>query len=81
MENFAPFAVAVLVAHAAGAAYDAGALRLAAAHIVLRAVYQACYLFNLASLRSLAFMTAAGCVVALMVLPAVQALPADLLPF
>ena len=54
-ETFAPFAAAVLVAHVLGA--RAGLIdTLAVAFVVSRVVYVACYLADLASLRSAVWM-------------------------
>lgn len=67
-EAFAPFAAAVLVAHAAGA--DAGwSAILAVSFVALRAAYTALYIANVDRARSLAWLLGLGCVVGLFVLP------------
>lgn len=72
-ESFPLFAAAVLVALATGA--DAGWVNLLAiGHVVLRLVYGAVYLMDLASLRSLVWFAALGCSVAIFVL-ALGAMP------
>ena len=68
-EAFAPFAAAVLVAQQIGAPQgriDA----LALAFIVLRLGYGACYLADLATLRSIVWAAGLGCTIALFVLGA-----------
>ncbi len=67
-EAFAPFAAAVLIAHAAGADPTWSA-RLAIAFLVSRVLYTALYLADLASLRSLAWTAGFAATVALMALP------------
>ncbi len=65
-EAFPPFAAAVIIAHLA-AVPQARIDLLALAFIAARVVYGILYLANLPSLRSLAWMIATGCVVALFV--------------
>lgn len=68
-EALAPFGFAVLVAtitHASQGAVDL----LAGAWVALRIAYTACYLMNLASLRSVAWVAAYACVVTLFVISA-----------
>ncbi len=65
-EAFPPFAAAVIIAHLTSVPQpriDA----LALAFIAARIVYGVFYLMNLATLRSVAWMAATGCVVALFV--------------
>jgi uncharacterized MAPEG superfamily protein len=65
-EAFAPFAAGVIVAHLAGAPQgriDA----LAGAFIVLRVAYAWCYYADKASLRSVVWIAAIGCVIGLFV--------------
>jgi len=65
-EAFPPFAAAVIIAHLTSVPQpriDA----LALAFITARIVYGVFYLMNLATLRSVAWMAATGCVVALFV--------------
>jgi uncharacterized MAPEG superfamily protein len=67
-ETFAPFAVAVLIAHllaAPAARIDA----LAAIFVASRVVYVACYLANLASLRSAVWMVGFAATLGLFLLP------------
>lgn len=65
-EAFPPFAAAVIIAHLSGAAQSTIDM-LAIAFIVLRIIYGALYLANLAPLRSLAWMAGLGVVIALFV--------------
>ncbi len=65
-EAFPPFAAAVIIAHLA-AVPQARIDLLALAFIAARVVYGILYLANLPTLRSLAWMIATGCVVALFV--------------
>jgi len=65
-EAFPPFAAAVIIAHLL-AVPQARIDLLAMAFIAARVVYGILYLANLPSLRSLAWMIATGCVVALFV--------------
>jgi uncharacterized MAPEG superfamily protein len=68
-EAFAPFAAAVLVAQQVGAAQ--GRIdQLAVAFVVLRLVYGACYVADMATLRSLVWAGAMACTIALFVLGA-----------
>ena len=65
-EAFPPFAAAVIIAHLTSVPQpriDA----LALAFIAARIVYGVFYLMNLATLRTVSWMTATGCVVALFV--------------
>ena len=67
-EAFPPFALAVLVAHVGDA--DPTVLHvLATGFLVLRIAYQAAYLADLATLRSLLWTAAAACCVGLMLTP------------
>jgi uncharacterized MAPEG superfamily protein len=66
-EAFPLFAAAVLVAHLAGAAADR-IDQLALAFIVLRIGYAICYLAGWAVVRSLVWVAALGCCVALFVI-------------
>ncbi|WP_293393661.1 MAPEG family protein [Nevskia sp.] len=65
-EAFPPFAAAVIIAHLV-AVPQARIDLLAMAFIAARIVYGILYLANLPTLRSLAWMIATGCVVALFV--------------
>lgn len=67
-EGFAPFAVAVLVAHIGGgpAAWLDG---LAAAFVISRFAYLACYMVDLATLRSLVWTVGWFCTFALFLSP------------
>lgn len=65
-EAFPPFAAAVIIAHLAQVA-QARIDLLALAFIAARIAYGIFYLANLPTLRSLAWMAATGCVVALFV--------------
>lgn len=68
-ESFPLFASAVLVAQlAAGANAHADALALV--FVALRLVFGLCYLANLATLRSLAWLASMGCVVGLFIVAA-----------
>ena len=65
-EAFAPFAAAVIIAHAAGARHaviDA----LALAFIACRIVYSVLYITDRASLRSVAWIAGFGCVIGLFI--------------
>lgn len=64
LEAFPPFAAAVLIAVQAGAA-SARVDLYAMAFIAFRLGYGACYLANLATLRSLMWAGGMGCVIAL----------------
>jgi uncharacterized MAPEG superfamily protein len=67
LEAFAPFAAAVLVAQQLNA--PQGRIdTLAIAFIVLRLIYGACYLANLATFRSIVWAAGLGCTVALFLL-------------
>lgn len=69
VENFAPFAAAVIVGHQLGLAQ--GTLdRLALAFVALRVLHAVFYIANLATLRSLAFIGGLACTVAIFVLAA-----------
>ena len=63
-EAFPPFAAAVIIAHAVHAPQGRVDL-LAATFIVLRIIYGILYMADLATLRSIAWIAAVGCVVAL----------------
>ena len=68
-EALAPFGLAVLAATITGA--NAGTVNLlAGSWVALRICYTACYLMNLASLRSIVWVAAYACVVALFVVSA-----------
>ncbi len=67
-EAFAPFAAAVLVAHAAGAT-DHRATILSVAFVVARALYLGAYLANLDALRSAIWGIGFLCTAALFCLP------------
>jgi uncharacterized MAPEG superfamily protein len=67
-ETFPPFAVAVIIAHLAGAA-DHRASILAIAFVVARALYIAAYLANLDYLRSAVWVIGFLCTTALFCLP------------
>lgn len=68
-EAFPPFAAAVIIAHLV-AGPSASADQLALAFIVLRLAYGACYIANLATLRSLVWFGGTLCVVGLFVIAA-----------
>lgn len=70
-EAFAPFAAGVLMAQAAGVPANTVNL-LAIAFVVLRVLHGVFYLANWPPLRSLAWLGGFGCVVALMVLAAMN---------
>lgn len=65
-EAFPPFAAAVIIAHQAGAD-QATVDTLAVAFIVIRLIYGAMYIANLATLRSLVWTAGFACVVGLFV--------------
>lgn len=68
-ESFPLFASAVIIAHLlAGAQPSADALALA--FVALRLIFGLCYLLNLATLRSLAWLAGQACSIALFVLAA-----------
>jgi uncharacterized MAPEG superfamily protein len=69
LENFAPFAAAVIIGHQLGLAQ--GTLdKLALAFVALRVLHAVFYIANLATLRSIAFVGGLGCTVAIFVLSA-----------
>jgi len=65
-EAFPPFAAAVIIAHQAGAAQETIDM-LAIAFIIIRLVYGAMYVANLATLRSLVWTAGFACVVGLFI--------------
>jgi len=65
-EAFPLFAAAVIIAHLAGAA-QATIDGLAVAFVVLRVLYTLAYIYDRPTLRSLLWVAAVGCVVALFV--------------
>lgn len=65
-EAFPLFAAAVIIAHLAGAA-QATVDGLAVAFVVLRVLYTLAYIYDRPTLRSLLWVAAVGCVVALFV--------------
>lgn len=68
-EAFPPFAAATIIAHQLGVAQDR-IDALAIGFIVARLIYFVCYVANQANLRSLAWVAATGCWVAMLVLAA-----------
>ena len=68
-EGFAPFAAAIIIAHQLSVAQNQ-IDGLAIAYLILRIIYGICYVADLATLRSLAWMGSLGCVVALFILAA-----------
>jgi uncharacterized MAPEG superfamily protein len=68
-EAFSPFAAAVFVAHLGGAGADHRASILAIAFVVVRVLYIAVYLADLASVRSAIWSLGFLCTVALFCLP------------
>lgn len=66
-ETFALFAVAVLLAERAEVA-QATVDQLALGFVAARVAYSLCYIFNLATLRSLVWVAGTACIVALFVL-------------
>ncbi len=65
-ESFPPFAAAVIIAHVAGAPQGmTDALSLA--YLAARLVYGACYMADLATLRSLAWTAGVACTVGLFI--------------
>ncbi|WP_372718106.1 MAPEG family protein [Immundisolibacter sp.] len=69
LENFAPFAAAVIVGHQLGLAQ--GTLdQLALAFVALRTLHAAFYIADLATLRSLAYVGGLACIVAIFVMAA-----------
>ncbi len=66
-EAFAPFAAAVVIAHAAGAAQSQIDL-LAVSFIFLRIIYAICYVQDQHLMRSVVWFGAFGCVVGLFVI-------------
>lgn len=65
-EAFPPFAAAVIIAHQAGADQSTVNI-LAVAFIVIRLIYGAIYIANLATLRSLVWTAGFACVVGLFI--------------
>ena len=68
-ETFALFAIAVLLAERAQVA-QATVDQLALGFVAARVAYSLCYIFNLATLRSLVWVAGTACIVALFVLAA-----------
>jgi uncharacterized MAPEG superfamily protein len=69
LENFAPFAAAVIIGHQLGLAQ--GTLdQLALAYVALRVLHAVFYITNLAALRSLAYIGGLGCIIAIFVMVA-----------
>ena len=69
LENFAPFAAAVIIGHQLGLAQ--GTLnQLALAYVVLRALHAAFYIANQATLRSLSYVGGLACIIAIFVMAA-----------
>ncbi|WP_225747682.1 MAPEG family protein [Eikenella sp. Marseille-P7795] len=66
-EAFAPFAAAVIIAHATGNAAQATLNFWAAAFILCRIAFIYCYLANKARQRSLAWMGGFACILALFI--------------
>ena len=71
-EAFAPFAAGVVLAQLAGVDPSRIAL-LAVAFVILRVLHGVCYLADVALVRSLTWLAAFACVVALLVLAALGA--------
>jgi uncharacterized MAPEG superfamily protein len=69
-EAFPVFAAAVIIAHIVHAAPQSRIDALAAAFIVLRVLYGICYIINQATLRSIMWIGAMACVIALFVVSA-----------
>lgn len=69
LENFAPFAAAVIIGHQLGLAQ--GTLnQLALAYVALRVLHAVFYITNLAALRSLAYVGGLACIIAIFVMAA-----------
>ncbi|HCO44220.1 MAG TPA: hypothetical protein DCZ11_01350 [Gammaproteobacteria bacterium] len=69
LENFAPFAAAVIIGHQLGLAQ--GTLNmLALAYVALRVLHAVFYITNLAALRSLAYIGGLACIIAIFVMVA-----------
>jgi uncharacterized MAPEG superfamily protein len=69
LENFAPFAAAVIIGHQLGLAQ--GRLdQLALAYVALRVLHAVFYLANQATLRSLAYGGGLACIIAIFVMAA-----------
>lgn len=69
VENFAPFAAAVIIGHQLGVAQ--GTLdQLALAFVAFRVLHAAFYIANLAALRTLAFVGGLACIIAIFVIAA-----------
>jgi uncharacterized MAPEG superfamily protein len=69
-EAFPAFAAAVVIAHIAGNASQGMMDGLAMGFIAARVAYGLCYIFDLATLRSLVWTAGFGCIVALFVVSA-----------
>ncbi|HEY0675066.1 MAG TPA: MAPEG family protein [Immundisolibacter sp.] len=69
LENFAPFAAAVIIGHLTGLAQ--GTLdQLALAFVALRVLHAVFYIANLAALRSLSYVGGLACIIAIFVMAA-----------
>lgn len=69
LENFAPFAAAVIIGHLAGLAQ--GTLdQLALAFVALRVLHAVFYIANQATLRSLSYVGGLACIIAIFVMAA-----------
>lgn len=69
LENFAPFAAAVIIGHLAGLAQ--GTLnQLALAFVALRVLHAVFYIANQAALRSLSYVGGLVCIIAIFVMAA-----------
>lgn len=69
VENFGPFAAAVIIGHQLGVAQ--GTLdQLALAFVAFRVLHAAFYIANLAALRTLAFVGGLACIIAIFVMAA-----------
>lgn len=69
LENFAPFAAAVIIGHQLGLAQ--GTLdQLALAYVALRVLHAAFYIADQATLRSLSYVGGLACIIAIFVMAA-----------
>ena len=69
LENFAPFAAAVIIGHLTGLAQ--GTLdQLALAFVALRVLHAVFYIANQATLRSLSYVGGLACIIAIFVMAA-----------
>ena len=69
LENFAPFAAAVIIGHQLGLAQPT-LDKLALAYVALRVLHAVFYLANQATLRSLSYIGGLACIVAIFVMAA-----------